>query len=216
MTPASAPLARSQPFLPQPLLLLLAATASVLVPVLYALALRAFVVEAFSIPSGAMMPTVMPGDHIFVRKLLLQPRRGDVAVFRFPLDTEVKYIKRIVAIAGDTVEQRRGQLLINGVAVNTVESDEPCDAPAESDCRIRIEELGHPYKVMLDGPPQDTAPVQVPPGHFFVMGDNRNNSNDSRVWGFVPDHLYIGRASLIWFSSGPEGPRWDRLFTAVR
>jgi signal peptidase I len=232
--------------------------------VLIALLLRAFVVEAFKIPSGSMIPTLDVGDHIFVNKFIYglrvpfantkfisvrSPRRGEIIVFIFPgreckVDDECRgaercvegrchgdskdFIKRVIAIGGDRVELRQNQPIINGKPIRREQLPGPCtysDAeegfehrPAKV-CEVYEEELdGIRYHVIQDPylSPSDMEPVAVPPGNVFVMGDNRDNSHDSRYWGTVPDREIKGKAMIIWWSSGdPDGVRWNRFFSLV-
>jgi signal peptidase I len=281
--------------------------------VLIALALRAFVIEAFKIPSSSMYPTLEIGDHIFVNKFLYgmrvpftnlkfleirRPRRGEVIVFKYPCAPERDYIKRVVAIAGDTVEVRCNIVYINGIAVpSQMIEDERCryldyeernrewyerrcsryretvdafaydtfhdaERPSRDVAIARgvqpINGDGHdfpqragqppscaqsdepPAKIALihqvEGKIRETKPetiakacepqlaYRVPPGHVFVMGDNRNNSNDSRVWGSVPIENIKGKALFIWLSYQSwdirrfwdlGGMRWSRIGSFV-
>ncbi|HEX2569832.1 MAG TPA: signal peptidase I [Polyangia bacterium] len=215
---------------------------SIGVAVLIALFLRSFVVEAFRIPSGSMIPTLQVGDHIFVNKFIYgvripftdykfgmgvrKPERGEVIVFKFPKDPDKDFIKRIVAVEGDTVEIRNNVVYINGQAV---EHERVTSHPCEYDDKID-EESDHwqhrqcvAYNETLDQHRftaiynygegvRSWSPVKVPPGHVFVMGDNRDNSHDSRYWGFVPFELIKGKAMVVWWSSGqPEGIRIKRM-----
>jgi signal peptidase I len=217
---------------------------SIGVAVLVALLLRAFVVEAFKIPSGSMIPTMEVGDHIFVNKFIYglripftrvkffewrKPRRGEVIVFIYPNDPGKDFIKRIVGVEGDTLEVRRNVLHVNGAPVDHRvvpgpytywDYDEQRDSWHEN-LGKRVEEIvgGRPYVTLHDPDEHEMAcryacyePYVVPPGHVFVLGDNRNNSHDSRFWGPVPLENIKGKALVIWWSSGgPEGVRWGRL-----
>ena len=207
---------------------------SIGVAVLIALVLRAFVVEPFQIPSGSMIPTLEIGDHIFVAKFsyglgipftnqkILQfasPKRGDVIVFKYPVDTEIDYIKRVVALPGETVELRKGEVFVDGRPMSRELSKEPCDAnEGGGDCDIWTENLdGKHHRVAYntfggrsdwpfagDSPRQGMGPGgKVLPGYVFVMGDNRDNSNDSRVWGAVKMELIKGKAMIVWWSRNP-------------
>ncbi len=217
------------------------------VAVFLALFLRAFVVEAFTIPSGSMLPTLQIGDFVFVNKFvyglripgtgikLLEhvrpPRRGEVIVFISPEKPDMDLIKRIVAVAGDVLDIRQGQLYVNGAKVALEPVPGPCevdDKPEGTDdwhrvpCDAYREHDGADYTI-LRNPGFDrlstgnTAfPLTVPPDSVFVMGDNRDNSNDSRYWGFVPYDLIRGRAWRVFWSVGLRNSvRLERLFTPL-
>jgi signal peptidase I len=214
---------------------------SIVVAVLIALVLRSFVVEAFKIPSGSMIPTLQVGDHIFVNKFIYgirvpatnikfgmdmrKPRRGEVAVFKYPKDPDKDFIKRIVAVEGDTVEIRDNVVYINGKPVDRQHLEgQPCEYEDFEEISQRWEHRrcdaweetldGHTYTTIFDrgAPPRSWPKVTVPPESVFVMGDNRDNSHDSRYWGFVPFDLLKGKAMIIWWSSGePEGIRVKRI-----
>ena len=214
---------------------------SIVIAVLIALFLRSFVIEAFKIPSGSMIPTLQVGDHIFVNKFiyglrlpwtnvkfgmqLRKPERGEVIVFKFPRDQEKDFIKRIVAIEGDTVEVRDNVVYVNGQPTPRVhETDDQCEYEDFDEvsgrcdhrrCEAYRETVGtHVYHTVFDrGPsPRSWPKVTVPAGNVFVMGDNRDNSHDSRFWGTVPFELIKGKALVIWFSKGePEGLRLGRI-----
>jgi signal peptidase I len=228
---------------------------SIGVAVAIALLLRAFVVEAFQIPSGSMIPTLEIGDHIFVSKFsygigipfthkrlveLGQPKRGDIIVFRYPLDPDVDYIKRVVALPGERVELRKNEIFINGRPMSREFVKEDCsyeDGPPgdglrhERECERWLENLDGRLHNTIHNPhgSSDWAGLVVPQGHVFVMGDNRDNSNDSRVWGTVPQELIKGRALIVWWSRGPtqagasltgakewlNAIRWRRFFSRV-
>jgi signal peptidase I len=183
---------------------------AILIAIVLALFIRTFVIQAFKIPSGSMKPTLLVGDHILVNKFiygiklpftdkilvsLSEPERGDVVVFKFPLDTRKDYIKRVIGLPGDRVQLVNKQLLING---------RPTEDPHAS------------YSV--NGSMRMFGPVTVPSGHLFVMGDNRDESSDSRVWGFVPRPYLKGKAFLIYWSWDRKnyGVRWNRLADIVR
>jgi signal peptidase I len=219
-----------------------------------ALLLRAFVVEAFQIPSGSMIPTLDVGDHIFVSKFayavgvpftnvkiaeLGKPKRGDVVVFKYPPDQSIDYIKRVVGLPGETIEVRHNEVFINGQPMAREQLHEPCSAGDGSDeddrrfCEVWLEHLDgkthlvHQEPIRSNG--SDFGPVTIPPRHYFCMGDNRDNSKDSRVWGFVPFELIKGRALVIWWSRDPargglspsgladwfSSIRWKRFFKPV-
>jgi signal peptidase I len=201
---------------------------SIVVAVAIALLLRAFVVEAFQIPSGSMIPTLEIGDHIFVSKFAYgigipftntkilswhEPRRGDVIVFKYPLGQETDYIKRVVGLPGDKVEVRRNEIFINGKPMPREPLNERFHFTDGGDraAELWLEHLDdHPHKTLHE-PDRwtDFGPREVPPKSVFVMGDNRDNSNDSRVWGFVPYELIKGKALIVWWSRDPNRGGWS-------
>jgi signal peptidase I len=201
---------------------------SIAVAVAIALILRAFVIEAFQIPSGSMIPTLEIGDHIFVSKFAYgigipltekkilpwhQPQRGDVIVFKYPLDPSVDYIKRVVGLPGDRVEVRHNEIFINGKPMprELLDAHFPSHESVNRMAELWQERLdGHPHKA-LHVPDRITefGPITVPPRNVFVMGDNRDNSNDSRVWGPVRYELIKGRALIVWWSRDPERGGWS-------
>lgn len=201
-------------------------------PVLFfVLLLRSFLFEPFQIPSGSMLPTLKIGDFILVNKFdyglrlpvlgktvyeVGQPSRGDVMVFKYPEDPNINFIKRVVGIPGDTVEYRNKVVYVNGAmqTLTRVVSDGSLVVPPLTE--EASEQLGDRehriWRRMTQG--RDFPPIQIPEGQYFVMGDNRDNSNDSRVWGFVDDSLIVGRAFAVWM-------HWEKLlsvpsFTDVR
>lgn len=209
---------------------------ALVVAVMVALFLRTFVVQAFQIPSVSMEPSLLVGDRLFVDKLVYTPslgrfedalmakrpvRRSDVVVFRSLQDAGRTVVKRVVALAGETVEIRDRRVLVDGRALQEpyaqfVEAELP---PEHPDYGLREE------RALLEWGPQ-----RVPGGHVFVLGDNRDRSKDSRSWGFLPLSQVEGRALLVFWSSAPGAepagaggwraalgrPRWERLFHAVR
>lgn len=199
--------------------------------------LRSFIVEPFKIPSGSMIPTLLVGDFIAVNKFtygirlpvinkkiveLNNPQRGDVVVFRWPVDPSLDYIKRIVGVPGDKVAYLNKRLTINGQPVEVRKVDDYLDKEKLYYTPRYTETLGtveHQILVEADSPPfvaqttqfpfrdkchynSEGVVCEVPPGHYFAMGDNRDNSQDSRVWGFVPDENLVGKAFFIWFNFG--------------
>lgn len=184
--------------------------------ILAVLVLRSFLVEPFRIPSGSMMPTLLAGDFILVNKFAFgirlpvlntkildsgEPQRGDVAVFRYPEEPSVAYIKRIVGLPGDRLEYRNKQLFVNGEPVP--QQAVPTSPQARlNGYEIRQEALGkvnHLIQISQGGDDLYRNYV-VPPGHYFVLGDNRDNSRDSRFWGPLPEANLIGKAFFIWMN----------------
>ena len=230
---------------------------------LIALVVRTFLFQPFNIPSGSMIPTLLIGDYLFVSKyaygysnhsfpfspdffsgriFAAPPKRGDVAVFKLPRDGQTDYIKRVIGLPGDKIQMKEGHLYINGELV-----------PREPIAKVHTEdfygrETGVPtYRETLPGGVShtiiqiqgdtgfngNTKVFEVPDGNYFMMGDNRDNSTDSRVppdqggVGFVPFENFVGRAELIFFSVGKGEPAWafwewpwtvrfDRMFKSVK
>jgi signal peptidase I len=195
---------------------------SIVVAVAIALLLRAFVIEAFQIPSGSMIPTLEIGDHIFVSKFAYgigipftdkkilpwhEPQRGDVIVFKFPKDPSVDYIKRVVGLPGDKVEVRHNEIFINGNPMprELVDAHFQYHKGVDRSWELWTEHLdGHAHSTLHE-PDRLTefGPYTVDPRSIFVMGDNRDDSNDSRVWGTVPYELVKGKALIVWWSRDP-------------
>ena len=184
---------------------------------------RSAVADWNVVPTGSMNPTIVEGDYIFVNKLAYglrvplttwyvgrwsEPTRGDVVVFASPADGE-RLVKRVAALPGETVEMRDNQLLISGQPA--------AYAPAVPGGPL-LEQLGrqrHPVQFLSGRAARRTfGPVTVPPGQYFVLGDNRDNSADSRYFGFVPRDSITGRSSKVLLSLDPQSyaPRWDRTF----
>lgn len=194
--------------------------------------IRPFFAEAFKIPSGGMAPTLVVGDHIMVDKLHHSPRRGDVIVFKYPLDPDTDYVKRVVGLPGDIVSISHGQLFINGAALSRERYQDQCPEGLDGSTAaedfapcVRWHETldGRSYDIGTDtvlGELRDTYPQAVPTGTLFVLGDNRDNSSDSRVWGYVPLANIKGVVRFVWWSSSGPGARgvarWDRVGTIVR
>jgi len=226
--------------------------------IVIAMLIRTVAYEPFNIPSGSMKPTLLVGDYLFVSKFAYgygnyslgfgtdldlfenrlfgaEPERGDVVVFRKPTDTSVDFIKRVVGLPGDTIEMVEGVLHINGEPVGLEETAPFIDAtcsyarPTEQLIETLPNGVSHNILNLTDTNRLDnTDPVVVPPGHYFMMGDNRDSSNDSRTApvGFVPYENLIGRAEFLFFSTDgcgglfepwtwPTTIRWDRLFQPV-
>ena len=185
---------------------------TIVLALILALFIRTFFVQAFKIPSGSMIPTLLIGDHILVNKFIYgvrnpltralwihgrTPRRREVIVFIFPKNRKLDFIKRVIGLPGEIVEIRNKQVFINGV---------PLKEPyvQHTDPRILPKELS---------PRDNFGPVKVPAGHLFVLGDNRDQSHDSRFWGFVPIRDVKGKAFIIYFSWDPKTfhVRWRRI-----
>ncbi|MEO0329562.1 MAG: signal peptidase I [Pseudomonadota bacterium] len=231
-------------------------TVSVIVQALIlAVILRTFLYQPFSIPSGSMKPTLLIGDYLFVSKFSYgyshhslpfspeffsgrvwasEPKRGDVAVFKFPPNTNIDYIKRVIGLPGDKIQLREGVLYINEEAVKREREAESYldDENSSGPVPVFRETLPNGVSYLtLDINPRslgDNTPVfEVPQGHYFMMGDNRDNSADSRFEvGFVPFENFVGRASVLFFSmrngshplavwKWPEDLRYDRLFDGL-
>lgn len=195
---------------------------------LVVLVVRSFIVEPFQIPSGSMKPTLEVGDFILVNKFAYglrlpvvhdrflevdDPQRGDVMVFRFPDEPSVNFIKRVVGLPGDLIRYEEKQLYVNGEPVSKALIEE---GPEFSPQQLLLEEQLGGARHYIYNNPRDPGPqmreVEVPEGHYFTMGDNRDHSNDSRYWGFVPEENIVGRAFAVWM-------HWDGglpSFTSVR
>jgi signal peptidase I len=194
---------------------------ALLVAVVLALFARTFVFQAFKIPTGSMEPNLLVGDHLIVNKMIFAPaltglerailpgreiRRGDVVVFKFPEEPDRDFIKRVIGLPGDRLEVKQQTVFINGTAI------------------------AEPYAALTPRPltqadlREDYGPVTVPRDQYFMMGDNRWNSQDSRFWGFLPKSYVKGQALFIYFSFEEAGSltgllgdiRWGRILDRVR
>lgn len=203
-------------------------------PVIFAvLMLRSFVVEPFRIPSGSMMPTLLVGDFILVNKFAFglrlpvlnsrvveigAPQRGDVVVFRYPKDPGVDYIKRVVGLPGDRIGYFNKVVYINGEAAGQVPggvyigTGSGVNMSGASRRREQLGEVQHDILVMPRTPGLE-GEFMVRDGEYFVMGDNRDNSNDSRFWGTVPEDNLVGKAFRVWMNwdSANGGVDFDRI-----
>ncbi len=196
-----------------------------IVIVIIVLLIRTFVAQAYNIPSGSMKPTLLVGDFILVNKLVYrfsEPQRGDIVVFKYPIDPNIDFIKRIVALPGEEVEVRNNQVFINGKPLPLIEVGRGEENGVRKVIYEEILPEGTKYKVQFyeDFPfsKRDFGPVVVPPNHYFVMGDNRDNSEDSRYWGFVPRENIVGKAFVIYFSGNvPPLQTTDvSIFTGIK
>jgi len=180
------------------------------IAVLLALFIRTFVVQAFKIPSGSMEPTLQIGDHILVNKFIYgikipfvqttlvpigEPDRDDVIVFIYPVDKEKDFIKRVIGLPGDAVEIHGTKITINGKPYDDRHGYYADNGAGGNGSNPNVR----------------YGPVKVPQGHYFVMGDNRDHSYDSRYWGFVPAKSIKGKAFVIYWS----WPHWKRLFSLI-
>ena len=199
------------------------------------LVLRSFLVEPFRIPSGSMIPTLLVGDFILVNKFdygirlpaintkvieIGKPQRGDIVVFRYPENPATPFIKRIIGVPGDRLVYRNHQLTLNDKPVPTVDEGTFIgvkSATQHSGASRWTEQLPDKSHEILVDPRQEGFGWEgtVPAGQYFVMGDNRDNSRDSRFWGFVPDENLIGRAFMIWMN-WDGGPDVQRIGTFLR
>lgn len=222
-----------------------------LLPILIVAISRWILIEPYVIPSGSMIPTLLIHDHIFVNKLSYgirvpfsrrwlitwrEPARGEVIVFHYPENPEVFYVKRVVGVAGDKIRIQGHQLFVNGQLQKRQKAKDLSLVPkdilvnedgGDHDYDYEIENQ-HLVRFQTDNEGLDTQgeEIEVPPDSLFVMGDNRDESSDSRVWGFVPRDFVLGRGSVIWlacsdtlatapFICDPEKVRWSRLLTFI-
>lgn len=197
---------------------------AILVAILLALFIRTFIIQAFKIPSGSMLPTLQIGDHLLVSKFIYgikmpftgstlipisDPKPNDIVVFQYPKNPDLDYIKRVIAVAGDIVEIRDKKIMING-------------KPFDDQHGVFLDSMIHP--AALD-PRDNFGPVTVPADKIFTMGDNRDNSYDGRFWGFVDLKAIRGKAWIIYWSWDVQVPffsldrlrsiRWGRLGDTV-
>jgi len=178
---------------------------ALIIAVVLALVIRQFVVQAFKIPSGSMMPTLLIGDHILVSKIsywFTDPHKGDIVVFRFPKDKKRDFIKRIIGEPGDEIQIASKVVYVNG---------EPVKEPYVMHTEDSSIEGSHSSR-------DNFNPAVVPPSHYFLMGDNRDNSMDSRYWGFLNRKEIKGKAFLIYWSWDRTNhwPRWQRIGKVIR
>jgi signal peptidase I len=189
---------------------------AIVIAILVAFFIRTFVVQAFKIPSGSMKPTLLIGDHLlvnkfiygvkipFVRKTLFsvsEPKRGDVVVFIYPEDRSKDFIKRVIGVSGDTIEIRNKKIFLNGLPYHDVHG-------------VYADDFVIPGAIQ---PRDNYGPFKVPRGALFTMGDNRDQSYDSRFWGVVESKDVLGKAMIIYWSwnSDAGNVRWGRLFNLI-
>ena len=185
---------------------------AIVIAVLIAFFIRTFIIQAFKIPSGSMKPTLQIGDHILVTKFIYgvkipiirktlvsigEPKRGDMVVFIYPEDRSKDFVKRVIGIGGDNIEIRNKKIYLNGL-------------PYNDNYGVYTDDMIIPGAAQ---PRDNFGPVTVPPGSVFVMGDNRDQSYDSRFWGFVDLRDVLGKAFIIYWSwnNDEHNVRWRRL-----
>ncbi|PCJ44305.1 MAG: signal peptidase I [Moraxellaceae bacterium] len=192
------------------------------------LVLRSFLVEPFKIPSGSMIPTLQVGDYILVNKFTYGfrlpvigteiisvnlPKRGDVMVFKFPENPSINYIKRVVGVPGDTIRYENKKLFINGEEMSQeFVAQLPPFAPQKKVYTENLDGATHDIQVLLDRNHVRPETWTIGEGEYFAMGDNRDNSRDSRVWGIVPESNIVGKAFAVWMHM----PGWVPSFDSVR
>ncbi len=217
---------------------------SLIVAVVLALILRFFVISAYKIPTGSMVPTLKVGDFIFAYKLPYgvpvpftdgarwgsqAPARGDVVVFRFPGNPKINYVKRVIGLPGDRIAIRTKKVYVNDVVAEYLpqKKEAIADLPGRDYYSVFEEKIGGSSHLVINNEADETeffGPVVVPQGQIFVLGDNRDSSDDSRYWGTVPLNDLEGRVVLIWMSfdwadrwANDRFPsvRWSRVFQGV-
>jgi signal peptidase I len=198
------------------------------IAILLALLIRTFVVQAFKIPSGSMKPTLLIGDHLLVNKFIYgikipfidriiipvtRPKTGDIVVFKWPKDESKDFIKRVVGVEDDVIEIKNDVLYINGKEITTGYTGEFADDDGSKTDELE-EVIGKVKHHILDQTKnyENKGPFTVPKDSIFVMGDNRDNSEDSRYWGFVTLNKIKGKAMIIYWS----WPHWDRFLKVIR
>ena len=189
---------------------------AIITALILALVIRAYVIQAFKIPSGSMIPTLLVGDHILVTKFIYgtripfsdkktlvfrNPEKGDIIVFKFPENPKKDFIKRVIATEGDVIEERNKIIYLNGEAVK-----EP-----------HAKHVDNLLRFGMNDPRDNFGPLRVPKDKLFVMGDNRDQSYDSRYWGFVDLKAVLGKALIIYWSWDPDNfARFKRIGRVIR
>lgn len=191
---------------------------------LFVFLLRSFWVEPYRIPSGSMKPSLLVGDFILVNKYAYgvrlpvfhhkivevgEPQRGDVMVFRYPVNPAENFIKRVIGVPGDRIDYRDKQLFINGERIEKTPKESYTfydEGGYRVTVRSWLEQLGQVQHGVYERlkPGREVSSIVVPPGHYFMMGDNRDDSDDSRAWGFVPEENIVGKAIAVWMSWDAE------------
>jgi signal peptidase I len=183
--------------------------------------------QSYQIPSESMVPSLLVGDRLVADGWAYwghdkNPKRGEIVVFDYPRDHSVKYVKRVIGVPGDTVELRQGELYLNGRPVpqqrTSAGARRTADGWEQTEFLETLDNTSHPIYRTQPMAHTDFGPVTVPEGNYFVMGDNRDRSSDSRVWGYVKREEILARMQYIYFSRDQEsgGIRWDRLGLQVR
>jgi signal peptidase I len=190
---------------------------AIIIAVILALFIRTFIIQAFKIPSGSMIPTLQIGDHILVNKFIFgikvpflnytvipisEPKHGDIIVFEYPVETDKDFIKRVVGVPGDVIQVKNKQVFVN-------------NQPLDHDPGVHSDPHVIPGQV---NPRDNFGPERVPKNKYFVMGDNRDNSYDSRFWGFVDETDVLGKALIIYWSwdSDNFNVRWKRIGSILK
>ena len=212
-----------------------------LIAAVVALFIRQFIVEAFKIPSGSMIPTLTIGDHLLVNKFIYgpripftdtrlfswkEPRRGDIIVFKYPENEDKNFIKRIVGLPGDKIQITAGKLFIKDQPIPLRDMGPSPEGDHEGGFsgftpRLMEEQLGdvsHRLQYLQEQTDKKFGPITVPQSSVFVMGDNRDNSQDSRVWGFVKFNKILGKALIIYWSwdGNDRWLRWERIGNLIK
>jgi signal peptidase I len=196
---------------------------AIIIAIILALFIRTFIIQAFKIPSGSMIPTLQIGDHILVNKFIYgvkipylnktiipykDPKTGDIIVFQYPVEPDKDFIKRVIGCPGDVVLVKNKKVFVNDVPFNH-------DPGTFTDMHVISGQIN---------PRDNFGPITVPAGSYFVMGDNRDNSYDSRFWGFVNESQIRGKALIIYWSWNSEGSwdidnffvRWNRIGSSIQ
>lgn len=205
---------------------------------LIVLLIRSFIVQPYRVPTGSLEPTVLPGDFIVVNQFAYglrlpvlntkivnvgEPKTGDIALFRYPIDPRIVYVKRVIGVPGDHIVYKNKTLTINGKVIEQKDLGMDLDQEYAMPYAVKVKQEMLPtvtHKIFVHdeiGTAQDTD-VIVPPRHYFMMGDNRDNSDDSRHWGFVPEENLVGKAFATWMSwdSQNNSIRWIRIGKTVK
>lgn len=201
---------------------------------LIVLVVRSFIIQPFRVPTGSLEPTVMPNDFVAVSQFayglrlpvintkiahISEPQHGDIVVFRYPVDPSVNFVKRAIGLPGDHIVYKNKVLYINGQEMKQTFIKEGEDVESTGNISSKVMEenlMGIKHQILIhdDGGETDDFDFTVPKGYYFMMGDNRDDSADSRVWGFVPEENLVGRAFMIWLSFD-HGIRWSRIGTKI-